>query len=90
MQAFKKARDTEVQAEALHSLVGEPSPALDAVIGRLRERGDEARRAFPAAFGRFDDRKVTRALLRLEPANTQNTKKINKNKKKMTMKLKKK
>ena len=74
-------QDTEVQANALHSLVGEPSPALDAVIGRLRERGDEARRAFPAAFGRFDDRKVTRALLRLETA---------KKNKKMNTKMKKK
>ena len=60
-------QDSEVQAEALRSLVGESSPVLEAIVVQLRSRGESARREFSTRFGRFDDRKVERAFDRLRP-----------------------
>ena len=68
-------QDTEVQANALLGLAGELASADDhsallaigGVIEQLGVRGSDARASFAKTFGRFDDRKVQRAVDQLEP-----------------------
>ncbi|CAB4626261.1 unannotated protein [freshwater metagenome] len=68
-------QDTEVQANALLELAGELEGADDhsalmaigGVIEQLGVRSADARSSFSKTFGRFDDRKVQRAIDQLEP-----------------------
>ena len=76
-------QDTEVQGEALFELAGELAttddhPALVAIGGvveQLGVRGSTARNEFSKVFGRFDDRKVQRAMNRLEVTKSSGKKK---------------
>ncbi|MBJ7308439.1 MAG: CHAD domain-containing protein, partial [Acidimicrobiia bacterium] len=76
-------QDTEVQGKALLELADELATtddhsgllAIGGVVEQLAMRGSTARNEFSKVFGRFDDRKVQRAMNRIEVTKSSGKKK---------------